>query len=174
MSPSSLLVNSPDPALAEFLERELDPARYRVLVARPGPDFVETVRRGRPQIAVLDRVHERPNVVQIEIAVLRDARPDVRIVALSSESSPKDADIVERGIFYYMTLPAGPELIRVIEAAARGSGGGSSERNAPPTPSRDPTNKPATPPEGRTDPRASSPSGRTQSKPNAGSGGLRK
>ena len=73
---------------------------------------------GQDQIAVIDRIHERPDAAQMEIAILKEAYPDVRIIALSEQPSARDACLVEQGVFYYLTMGVGPELIRRGSLAA--------------------------------------------------------
>ncbi len=118
MKKLTILISSPQSELAKMLRVHLDAQAFQIVSVVPGPGFVKAVRRRRPDIAVLDRVHERPEVARMEIEVLYDAQPKVRIIALS-ESAKSDAAIVEQGLFYYMTQSPEPELARVIEAAAR-------------------------------------------------------
>lgn len=113
-----LLINSPDSRLAESVRGRLSPFRFAVSSSRPGLGFMEAARRYRPVVAVIDRIHERPDAAQMEVAFLKELRPDIRIVAISQEPSAKDGWVVEQGIFYYMTVASGAELIRVLEAAA--------------------------------------------------------
>jgi hypothetical protein len=42
----------------------------------------------------------------------------VRVIAVSESPSARDGQIVEQGVFYYLTLDIGEELIRVLEAGA--------------------------------------------------------
>lgn len=94
-------------------------AKFRVVVARPGPDFVDVVRRERPEIAVLNGVDERPEEAAMEIEVLKAIQSEVRVIAISGTPTPKDAAIVELGVFYYLAGPPGTELVEVVEAASR-------------------------------------------------------
>ncbi|HSE42433.1 MAG TPA: hypothetical protein VLH08_16830 [Acidobacteriota bacterium] len=114
-----VLVCSPSGGIQNFVEYQLPASEFSVVAVQPGPEFVEIARREHPDIAVIDCVPHRLDAAQMEIAFLKDIRPDVRIIALSEESSVEDAKIVEQGIFYYMTAPPGRELIQVIVAAAR-------------------------------------------------------
>ena len=117
MSYPRILVISPGSRIGEILNGAR--SDFEVIDIRPGPDVVEVARREQPQIAIIDGIHERAEVALLEIALLKDLRPEVQIIVLSERSSVRDARIVEQGIFYYMTAPPGRELIRVIEAAAR-------------------------------------------------------
>lgn len=114
-----VLVCSPSGGIQNFVKYQLPVSEFSVVAVQPGPEFVETARREHPDIAVIDCVPNRLDAAQMEIAFLKDTRPDVRIIVLSEESSVEDARIVEQGIFYYMTAPPGMELIQVILAAAR-------------------------------------------------------
>ena len=42
----------------------------------------------------------------------------MRIIAISEQPSSDDAAVIEQGVFYYLTLLIGDELVRVIEAGA--------------------------------------------------------
>ena len=119
MKPFKVLVSSSSWSIQEFVKNQLPQSEFTVVAVQPGPVFLETVRREHPQIAVIDCVPLRLEAAQMEIAFLKDTQPDVRIIALSEESSAEDAKIVEQGLFYYMSSIAGMELIQIIEAAAR-------------------------------------------------------
>jgi DNA-binding response OmpR family regulator len=114
-----VLVSSPDGALGKLLKAGLRSPDLEVVACLPGPSFMAAARRERPDIAVIDRVDERPDAATMEVLVLKDLRSDVRIIAVSGSSSPRDARVVEHGVFYYLAAPPGAELIQVVEAAAR-------------------------------------------------------
>ena len=114
-----VMMSSLDARLSEFLQRRLSPADFVVVEAQHGAHFFETARREHPEIAVIDCTPERAEASQLEIALLKDIRPEVRIIAISRRSTEEDAKVVEQGVFYYTTEPSGEELIQVIEAAAR-------------------------------------------------------
>ena len=116
-----LLINTVDDAFASAVEAALAKSVVRPIRCRPGISFMEMARRQRPEIAVLDHVEERMDAAQMEIAVLKELRQDVRIIIVSRKPSAQDARVVESGVFFYMAEPAMPELVRVIEAAARPS-----------------------------------------------------
>jgi len=115
----TILISTQNPALTAYLKENLSGVTYRIESVLPGPPIVSAASRLHPIIAVLDCVSKRPEVARMEIEVLRKAEPEVRIITLS-ESSPEDVAFVTSGVFYYMTQPHGPELIRVIGAAAQG------------------------------------------------------
>jgi DNA-binding response OmpR family regulator len=108
--------------MAEFLLGELQRTRFEVVPVRSGRKFLSEARPARPHIAVIDHVHERPDAAQLMIDILKDIREDVRIIAVSERSSGSDADIVEQGVYYYMTTSGGAELVQIIEAADRALG----------------------------------------------------
>lgn len=105
--------------MGEFLKDQLPRSEYRVISTRPGPAFISAVRCELPDIAVIDRIHERSDAALMEVAVLKEVWPDIRIIVLSERSSAKDAGIVEQGIFFYMTMPERSGLVQVIQAAAQ-------------------------------------------------------
>ncbi|MHC4413688.1 MAG: hypothetical protein ACYS0G_00235 [Planctomycetota bacterium] len=113
-----ILVDGPDPGTGDFLRRRLASNRFAVAVVEPNSSFVDVVRRERPQIAVIDRVHERPDDARMKVSALKNMCPGVRVIIISEHPSEHDAPVVEQGVFYYLTLPVGGELIRIIEAGA--------------------------------------------------------
>jgi len=114
-----VLVISADRTLEEFLGRELSRAEFAVFGVRPGAAVVHTSRALRPEIAVVHRGDACREATALALAVLRDVRPEVRIILVSRAPSSEDALLVEEGVFYYM--PASPplRLPDVVRAAAR-------------------------------------------------------
>lgn len=119
MSRCNVLVVSAEPTLAWWLVCHLDQDQYGVVAAKPGPQLIELARQARPRIAVLDAIDTRPHAAQLEVAVLKDQCPGVRVIALSTDSSDQDGDVIEQGVFCYLAGCSHEELHRVIEAAAR-------------------------------------------------------
>jgi DNA-binding response OmpR family regulator len=119
MNRSTVLVISSVPPLAGWLEERLSPERFTVCGALPGPELVAAVRQCRPDVAVLDGIHARPGLAQLEVALLKDQCTGVQIIALSDDSSELDGGVIEQGIFCYLAGHTLEELVRVIEAAAR-------------------------------------------------------
>ena len=116
--PLRVLVTSPDPEVTRLLESALPSPEFTVASSQPGSSFMQVARRERPQIAIIDRIHERAQAVQMEIAVLRDLCSQVRIIVLSEEPSPADASVVEQGVFYYLAAPSPAKIVAVVHAAA--------------------------------------------------------
>ena len=121
MDTMRIVVISPSCALSTALAKELPPSRFQVVDVRPGPRVLETARRERPRIAVIDGIDERPEAAQLEIAVLKELCPGVEIIALSHESSERDASVIEQGVFFYQAAASAGELVRIIDAAERAS-----------------------------------------------------
>lgn len=117
MQRTQVAIISPTADLGATLSRSLSAGRFDLADIRPGPAVLRELRRFRPEIAIVDRIDERPEAAQLEIALLKDLCPEAPIIALSGESSESDAPIVEQGIFYYMAAPSDGDLIRVIDAA---------------------------------------------------------
>ena len=113
-----VLVISPEPGLEEFLRRELSPADFEVLGARPGTAVLQTARGKRPEIAVVHRIDTRHEVAALELAILRDIRPDVRIILVSGVPSSEDALLLETGVFYYLAASPPLRLPELVRAAA--------------------------------------------------------
>lgn len=122
MDATRIVVISPSGELGTALSGEFSGSSFDVVEVRPGPALVKVLRRDRPRIAVIDRIDERLEAAQLEIALLKEFCPGVIIIARSDHSSEADASIVEQGIFYYAAAAPVDELIRVIHAAARAAG----------------------------------------------------
>lgn len=116
----TILVDSTDPNTVEFLRKRLSDARFMIITTNKKQCFSEIAQREQPQIAIVDRIHERQEIARQNIAELQEICPGVRIIAISEQPSLEDASVIEQGLFYYLTLPIGNELIRVIEAGAIG------------------------------------------------------
>ncbi|MBI2566268.1 MAG: hypothetical protein HYV63_04455 [Candidatus Schekmanbacteria bacterium] len=114
---STLLVCSPEPEIAVALERKLGEQRMRVVAVAPGVAFVRSVMAERPLMAVLDRVDERPVAAQMEVELLKIARPEVRIVVLSAHSTPHDAALLKQGVLYFVAQSWRQVLAQVVDAA---------------------------------------------------------
>jgi DNA-binding response OmpR family regulator len=110
-------------AIADWLGQQLGPRGVTVMLADPGPELIALVRAYRPDVAVLDGIHARPQLASMEVALLKDQDAGIRIIALSDESSELDAEVVEQGVFCYLGGCSREELLRVIESAARETGG---------------------------------------------------
>ena len=113
-----ILVDSPDQNTVEFLRKRLSDARFKIVTANKTQRFSEFAHREQPQIAIIDRIHERQEIARQQIAALQEMCSGVRIIAISEQPSSDDAAVIEQGVFYYLTLLIGDELIRVIEAGA--------------------------------------------------------
>lgn len=114
-----VLVIGTEEETGQALIRAFSPTRYRIVQTRPGAPFVEAARRECPEIVVIDQIDERPEAAGVEVEVLKAIRPDVRIVVVSRNPSTRDAEVVERGVYYYQAGPPGAELVEVVEAASR-------------------------------------------------------
>ncbi len=119
LSPIKILVISPSSIMGEYLRSHMPAGEFEVITTLPGATVIEMADHVSPQIAVIDHIEERPKTVVMEVMLLKEMRPGIRIIILSGRPSANDAEIVERGVFYYMSIPVGPPLIEVIEAAAR-------------------------------------------------------
>ena len=115
-----ILVDSPDPNTAVFLRKRLSDARFKIVTANERQRLSELAHREQPQIAIIDRIHERQEIARQHIAALQEMCPGVRIIVISQQPSSDDASVIEQGVFFYLTLSVGDELIRVIEAGAAG------------------------------------------------------
>jgi DNA-binding response OmpR family regulator len=119
MSHLQVLVVSSAHDTGDWLTARLPADRYEIRTARPGAGLVRAVRERRPDVAVVEGIHDRPGVAPLEVALLKDRSPAVLIIALSDRSSERDAEVVEQGIFCYLAGRSREELLRVVQAAAR-------------------------------------------------------
>jgi DNA-binding NtrC family response regulator len=117
MSHLQVLVISTGTETGSWLAERLCPRRFSVSTARPGPGLIRAVRAGRPHVAVVEGIHTRPGMAQMEVALLKDQHPGIPIIAVSEQSSEFDAEVVELGIFCYLAGCSRDELLRVVEAA---------------------------------------------------------
>jgi DNA-binding response OmpR family regulator len=113
-----VLVVSTDQTLGDFLNRELPQAEFTIVPTRPGADFVRSVRQACPDVAVIDRVHARRDVAEMEVALLRDLRPEARVILVSEVPSKDDARLVEVGVFFYLSASPPLRLPELVQAAA--------------------------------------------------------
>ena len=115
MNPIRILVISPGTSIGSFLESALPASQFRVLTSNPGPSFMESAHRA--DIAVIDGIDERPDVAQLEIAMLKKMKTKLPIIVISRNSTDRDISVVEQGVFYYLAGEPEQKLIRVIHAA---------------------------------------------------------
>lgn len=111
-----IIVVSPETAITSFLYDQLPPSDFDVIGCNPGDECI--VRMQQVQIAIIDRINERPDTARREIALLKKNHPGLPVIAISKHSSDRDASIVQQGIFYYLAGYSEQKLLRVILAAA--------------------------------------------------------
>lgn len=114
-----VLVISPDGNLERFLERELAAAGIEVLGSLPGSTMIAAARAARPEIAVIHRSEARRDSAALEHAILRAIQPDIRTIVVGESLSAADAELVEAGVFYYMSASPPVRLPDVVRAAVR-------------------------------------------------------
>ncbi len=121
MSEFRILVSSADPSLARFIDAALPGGAFEVLPSCLAKDAVEVVLDQSPDLLLFE-VDRKSGSPAETLRIIRKVRPELRIIALSSDSCPEDAEIVEVGLFYYATRPVGADLVQVIEAAVHTPG----------------------------------------------------
>ncbi len=109
---------SPGEELAGSLAKALT-AVCTVTAVRPGARMLHVLRDVRPEVVIVDRIDQRSEGAQLEIALVKELSPRARVIALSGNSSDADASSIEQGIFCYVAAPRGDELVRLVRAAAR-------------------------------------------------------
>ena len=118
MSTTPILIISPDPAVAAFLGAHLPAGEFAIEAVRPGADATARACREPLAVAIVDRIEQRADAAQLEISLLKQTQPQVRVIAISRDSSHRDARIVEQGLFYYWTGRPRPALVDLVQAAA--------------------------------------------------------
>jgi len=126
-----VLVISALPALEGLLAEELPQGEFEIFGVRPGAALVAAARAVRPEIAVIDEAGRRREAALLEIALLRDLCPDVRLIALSPSPSLEDAALVEAGLFYYLCASPPARLPDLVRAAARALRSGHAAKGDP-------------------------------------------
>jgi DNA-binding response OmpR family regulator len=116
----NVMVVSPSTRTASWLARRLARHGVDVYAAEPGPELIHVLRERRPDVVVLDGIHARPQLAPVEVALLKDRNPAVRIIARSETSSELDVEVIEQGVFCYLGGSSLEELLRVVESAALG------------------------------------------------------
>ncbi|MDX1617422.1 MAG: hypothetical protein R3224_01460 [Balneolaceae bacterium] len=111
-----VMVVSPDTGLSRILENQLPESRFEVIHCRPGSDVSR--QASRAQIAVVDRINERPESACKEIRTIKKCDARLPIIAVSERSSGRDAEIVNQGVFFYLAGFSKKKLVRVVQAAA--------------------------------------------------------
>lgn len=113
-----VLVVSTDQALGHFLRRELPQGDFAVVATLPGAEFVRSVRQACADVAIIDRVHARRDVAEMEVALLQDLRPEARVILVSEVPTKDDARLVEAGVFFYLSASPPLRLPELVQAAA--------------------------------------------------------
>jgi DNA-binding response OmpR family regulator len=116
----NVMVVSPSTRTASWLAPRLAPHGVAVFTAEPGPELIHALRERRPDVVVLDGIHARPQLAPVEVALLKDRNPAVRIIARSETSSQVDVEVIEQGVFCYLGGSSLEELLRAVESAALG------------------------------------------------------
>lgn len=110
-----IVVVSPDDRISDFLESRLAEDAAEIINCEPGEEFIR--QASRAQIAVIDRINERPENARLEITMLRRNDPAVPVIAVSERSSDRDAEVVNQGLFYYLAGYSEQKLLRIVQAA---------------------------------------------------------
>jgi len=119
MPTAVVLVFTHDSSLPSRLSEQLDATRYRVVAVDRAGEVIPMARQERPGVAVLDQIHHHREAILMMVELLRELDPDIRIIGISEQPSPDDAEVVEKGLFYYMTAPTTGRLVSIVQAAVR-------------------------------------------------------
>lgn len=111
----TIIVLSPGNEIKSYLEDSLAGSSFEIIGCQSIRDFIELAERA--QIAIVDRINERPKTARLEISLLKNMDEDMPIIAISDNSTPRDADVIKQGVFYYMAGYTEQKLERVIHAA---------------------------------------------------------
>lgn len=114
-----VLIVGPSQAVHQRLASALPSDRFELLVVESGHAFAEALAHSVPDIAVVDRVHERLDEARDEVRQLKQHWATLPIIAISEHPSTEDASLVELGVFYYLAGSIGQNLVDLVTAAAR-------------------------------------------------------
>lgn len=119
-----ILVRTSDSGFIERLKNNLPPEKFDLIYSIGESSSSQSIHlfdlivEESPDILIfeLGLNEDAPDVV---ISAIKKLRPNLKIIALSKSPSPKDADVVEQGVFYYMAIPEEEELVQVIQSAVK-------------------------------------------------------
>lgn len=122
--PDAIVIAIPDGEMRTTLRGLLECLHADLFWADSIPELLARVDDVSPDVLVLDlgMCSESPELL---IGTLRRKSPSTRIVACSSESDPKDAAVIEKGIFYYAAGMDAAQLAEVVRAALHRKSGAS-------------------------------------------------
>ena len=99
-----VLIVSSSPTVFHFLESSLSGDRFELRLVEPGRAFTEALKQWIPDIAIVDRMHERLKEAGDEVRQLKQRSATLPIIAISEQPSAEDASLVELGVFFYPAL----------------------------------------------------------------------
>jgi len=123
----SVLVVDDDPKLVELLRLYLERDGYRVRTAAGGPQALEALRNGQPDLVILDLM--LPEMDGLEVCRVLREEADTPVIMLTARTSEKDRITgFDLGADDYVTKPFSPgELLARVRAVLRRVG----EREGP-------------------------------------------
>ena len=117
----TILVVDDDHKTVDLIRLYLEKDEYQVLVAYDGRQALETVRRFRPDLMILDLM--LPKIDGLDICRILRAEIDIPIIMLTAKTTEQDKLIgLDLGADDYMTKPFSPrELMARLRAVLRRS-----------------------------------------------------
>ena len=123
-SDAKILIADDNERNAELLEAFVEGLGCRILVSRDGPETLETIRRERPDVVLLDIMMPRMSGYQVCEAVRKDpdlsATPIIMVTALGAVNDVERA--MDAGADDFLTKPISRDevLVRVRSFLSRG------------------------------------------------------
>lgn len=122
MAKYKVLVVDDDRKIVDLVQKYLERDGYQVLVAYDGLAALETARRARPDLIVLDLL--LPNLEGLDVCRILRAESRVPIIMLTARTTEEDRLAgLEIGADDYVTKPFFERLYRADKSRSRATGG---------------------------------------------------
>lgn len=109
-----ILISSKDDECIRVLASNLQPFGWKLEIARADSEIFERLAEDYPDFLILDLETTDLKPASV-VSIIHYIAPALRIIALTGHSSPEDAAVIEKGVFYYTTKPVGTELVELMQ-----------------------------------------------------------
>ncbi len=115
MPSSRVLVADDDPDIVLALKIRLESAGYSVVTAMDGRQTLDSIRVGKPDIAILDINMPEGNAFQVLDALREEGLDGLPIIFLTADTQERSqVRAFHRGIRHYLTKPYDPKTLLVL------------------------------------------------------------
>ncbi len=115
MAEKKVLVADDEPDILLALRIRLESAGYKVLTAGDGKRALETIRKERPDIAILDINMPEANAFAIMDSLREEGLNGMPVIFLTADAQEKSqVKAFHRGIRHYLTKPYDPKTLLVL------------------------------------------------------------